>query len=97
MKLPWAPEDWSDLSFEVLQWTVQNEHGALLYRIFDRLENRSDAKIETVWKLLLEKGLEFNVHRKHYGNALQMASASGHEVAVRLLIQGHLHVRYDGG
>ena len=47
VKLPWAPEDWSDLGFEFLQWTLQNEHGALLYPTFALLNDREDTKIET--------------------------------------------------
>jgi ankyrin repeat domain-containing protein 50 len=86
-KLPWAPEDWSDLGFEFLQWTVQNEHGALLYLIFNQLGKSNIANIDTVWEILLKKGLEFNVQGKYYGNALFIASGSGHEAVVRLLLE----------
>jgi hypothetical protein len=85
VKLPWAPEDWSDLGFESFQWTVENEHGALLYLTLSRLENHNASKVETVWKMLLEKGLGFNVQGKYDGNALFLASA--HEAVVRLLLE----------
>jgi ankyrin repeat protein len=87
VRLPWTPEDWSDLGFELLKWTVENEHGALLYRIFDKFDGRKDAKIDLLWEMLLEKGIEFHVQDKYYGNALQMASASGHEAVVQLLLE----------
>jgi ankyrin repeat protein len=86
VKPPWAPEYWSDLGFGFLQWMVQNEHGALLYLIFDGLGICNAANIGNVWKILLEKGQEFNVQGKYFGNALCLALGAGHEVMVRLLL-----------
>jgi ankyrin repeat protein len=87
VKLPWAPENWANLGFAFLRWMVRNEHGALLYLIFDRLENRNAANIGNVWKILLEKGQEFNVQGKYFSNALLLASDAGHEAVVGLLVE----------
>jgi ankyrin repeat protein len=87
VKLPWAPENWANLGFALLRWMVRNEHGALLYLIFDGLENRNAANIGNVWKILLEKGQEFNVQGKYFGNALFLASNAGHEAVVGLLLE----------
>jgi hypothetical protein len=87
VKLPWTPEDWIDLGFNFFQWIEQNDHGALLYLTFDRLEQHDPAKIVTVWEMLLKKELEFNVQGKYNGNSLFMAMDLNNDAMVRLLVE----------
>ena len=47
---------------------------------------RQRTAIEAVVRLLLEKGADVNAQGGYYGNALQAASARGHEAVVRLLL-----------
>jgi hypothetical protein len=48
-----------------------------------------------VVKLLLDKGAEINAQGGHYGNALQAASAGGHEAVVKLLLDKGADARVE--
>jgi ankyrin repeat protein len=45
----------------------------------------------TVTRLLLNAGAEINAQYRHYGNALQAASAGGHEQIVKTLLNADAH------
>ncbi|KAI4943376.1 hypothetical protein J4E91_009285 [Alternaria rosae] len=51
----------------------------------------------TVTRLLLDKGAEINAQGGHYGNALQAASAGGHEQVVKTLLNKGAEVNAQGG
>jgi ankyrin repeat protein len=50
-----------------------------------------------VVRLLLDKGADINVQGGDYGNALQAASANGHEMIVRLLLDKGADINAQGG
>jgi hypothetical protein len=45
--------------------------------------------------MLLDKGAEVNAHGGQYGNALQAASAGGHEQVVKMLLNAGAHQRQE--
>ena len=45
----------------------------------------------TVTRLLLDAGADVNAQYRHYGNALQAASAGGHEQIVKTLLNADAH------
>jgi hypothetical protein len=51
----------------------------------------------TVTRLLLDKGAEVNSEGGYYGNALQAASAGGHEQIVKMLLDAGAEVNAQGG
>jgi hypothetical protein len=53
--------------------------------------------LSTVTKLLLDQGAEVNAQGGHYGNALQAASAEGHEQVVKMLLNAGANVNAQGG
>ena len=54
---------------------------------------------EVVIWLLLEKNIDCHIHAQggHYGNALQVASARGHEAVVQLLPEKNTDIHSQGG
>ncbi|OAL40002.1 hypothetical protein AYO20_00915 [Fonsecaea nubica] len=74
--LPFAPEVWSRLGLDesLLEWTVENGHGALLYLIIERLKKYSE--VERVWQVLLAKGVYLALDGLHGSATLQRAVSS---------------------
>ncbi|KAL6716780.1 hypothetical protein ACLMJK_004692 [Lecanora helva] len=54
-------------------------------------------KSEKIITLLLNAGADTNAQGGHYGNALQAASAEGHEKVVRLLLRAGAEINTQGG
>jgi ankyrin repeat protein len=48
-------------------------------------------------QMLLDGGADVNAQGGEYGNALQAASAGGHEKAVRMLLDAGAEVNAQGG
>ncbi|KIW81616.1 hypothetical protein Z517_04642 [Fonsecaea pedrosoi CBS 271.37] len=72
--LPWAPEAWFRRDKSLLEWTVDNEQGAILNLIITELEEYSE--VERVWQVLLAKGVYLGLDGLHGSATLQRAVSS---------------------
>jgi ankyrin repeat protein len=53
--------------------------------------------LSTITRLLLKKDAEVNAQGGRYGNALQAASAGGHEQVVKMLLDKSAEINAQGG
>ncbi|ETI24164.1 hypothetical protein G647_03533 [Cladophialophora carrionii CBS 160.54] len=88
--LPWAPGHWSQLDVNFLKWTVDNSHGALLYRIIEAFTAPAQDSVTAnilVLGDLVAKAHDFRVEGRFYGRMLVLPDVLRHHELLRLILQ----------
>ncbi|OCT45627.1 hypothetical protein CLCR_01389 [Cladophialophora carrionii] len=94
--LPWALGHWSQPDVNFWKWTVNNAHGALLYRVIEAfaapVQDSVTANIPVLCDLLFAKGHDFRVEGRFYGRMLVFPDVLRHHELLRLLLQRGVNI-----